>query len=424
VSAELDPQTSMASVDTKGDQSGGAVAGAPKPAAEIVARPAWEDYMARLFGRPLVVSDRGAIFAMITTLTWLGLVALPLALSLLLRQSLDGAPLIGVVVWLVFLRAARWISPPARADHLLLNGHYAQALKLCDASLRVSGEGAWVGLRRLIWLNRRTSALLGLGRYDEALLAALRAAELSPDSETIATCALASLRLNRYEDAIAAARLTSDATTERSVRANATLAACMLARKQPAEAEALASASLADIEALSPYVRRESYASCLSALVRARRAQGMIEGREGARAALARLQRIAGRDTETRAVALLEEATLLAATRDTAKDAEIERLTREARALAPGYTLWRLAQEDAPATTMNAYLRAGLAAQQERAIPSLAVASLLRDAGASIQPRPAALSNSSALLAQILTVAATLALLVLWIVVFFFAGAS
>jgi hypothetical protein len=73
---------------------------------------------------------------------------------------------------------------------------------------------------------------------------------------------------------------------------------------------------------------------------------------------------------------------------------------------------------------MNTFLGAGLTAQQERAIPSLAVASLLRDAGASIQPRPAALSNTSALQAQIVTVAATLALLALWIGVFFFAGAS
>lgn len=415
----------MASAEAVEGENAAEVQGALKRPDETGAWLSGKQSFARLFQGPLVVSDRGATFAMITALTWLGLVALPLALSLLFRQSLNGLPLLGVAAWLGFLRLARWLSPPARADHLLQTGRYTQALMLCDASLAVNGEGAWVGLRRLIWLNRRTTALLGLGRYDEALLAALRAVERSPDSETIATCALALLRLNRYEDAITAARLVSDATTERSVRANATLAACMLARKQPAEAEALASACLADIEALSPYVRRESHASCLSALVRARLALGVIEGRKGARAALRQLQRAAGRNTMARAAALLEEATLLAATSDTPEtSAAVEALAHQARALAPGYTLWRLAQDDAPTTAMNGYLRAGLAAQQERAAPSLAVTSLLRDASANVEPSPATLSNSSALLAQIITVAATLALLMLWIGVFFFSGTA
>ncbi len=304
----------------------------PEPAAPHDASPPAQEKPAgsqsRLLSAPLVVSDRGASFSTVVTLAWLGLVALPLMLSMALGQSANGLPLLGVVAWLIFLRVARWLSPPARADQVLSRGRYTEALAMCDASLAVTGGGAWTGQRRLIWLNRRTAALLALGRYDEALRAALRAMEQSPNPETIATCALALLRLNRYEDAVAAARLVSGATHERSVRANATLAACMLTRGQPAEAEALASASLVDIEALSPYVRLESHAACLSALVRARLAQERLDGPDGARAALARLRRVAGSDPAARAVALLEEAALLAAGGDAKADAadEVERL--------------------------------------------------------------------------------------------------
>lgn len=375
-----------------------------------------------LLGAPLVIADLGGMFTIVAALAWLGLVALPLGLSLALDQPANGLPLLGVVAWLLFLRAARWISPAARADQLLGRGRYADALAMCDMSLAVTGERAWVGERRLIWLIRRAAALIGLGYYDEALLAALDAMDVSPDPETIATCALALLRLNRYEDAITAARIVSGVTHERSVRANAILAACMLERGQPAEAEALAGASLADIEALSPYVRRESYAACLSALTRARLAQGRMDGRNGARAALARLRRVAGKSLTARAMALLEDATYLA--RATPSGEEAERLAKQARALAPAYTLWRLSQPDAPPTSMNDYLRDGLRAQAERAPSSEAIQRLLAQACVDLRPSPARLSNRNALLAQIITVAATLALLAIWTITFFIMGAA
>ena len=390
------------------------------PARDFSPEPVAPETPARSTPIPLVVSDRGAAFAIIAALAWLGLVALPLLLSLALGQPASGLPLLSVAAWIVFLRVARRISPPARADRLLRRAHYAEALAVCDAALAVTGAGAWVGRRRLIWLNRRTAALLGLGHFDEALLSALRAMELSPDPETVATCALALLRLNRYEDAITVARLVSGRTHNRSVRANATLAACMLARGQPAEAEALASASLADVEALSPYVRRESYAACLSALVRARLAQGRLDEPDGARAALARLRRVAGSDPAARAVTLLETAALLAAGGARASETdEVERLARQARALAPGYALWRLTQTDAPPTSMTAYLAGGLRAQMARAPSSEEVAALLRQAQTAMRSRPPTLSNATALLAQIVTVAATLALLTLWMLNFF-----
>jgi tetratricopeptide (TPR) repeat protein len=386
----------------------------PGAALEGQARPA-----AGLLGRPLVISDRGRIFAIIAALVWLGLVALPFMVSLALHQPASGLPLLGVVAWLVFLRTARWLSPPARADRLLRQGRYVEALAMCDGALAITGGGAWAGRRRLIWLNRRVAALLGIGRYDEALVAALRAVEESADPETIATCALALLRLNRYDEAIAAARLVSGVTHERSVRANATLAASLLAHGQPAEAEALASASLADIESLSPYVRRESHAACLSALVRARLAQERLDGPDSASRALARLRRVAGPSPATRPVALLEEAALLDAWGTAGAADEVERLARQARALAPGYTLWRLAQPDAPPTTMTGYLSDGLRSQAARAPSPEAVEALLRQVRPAMQPRPPALSSSTALAAQIVTVAATLALLAIWMLTFF-----
>lgn len=422
----LDPELAPASTDPIPESAALETPTLETPALKAPAPEERAHLLARLLSAPLVVSDRGAVFAIVAALVWSGLVALPLMLSLALGQPANGLPLLGVVAWMVFLRAARWLSPPARADQLLIRGRYAEALAMSDDSLSVTGEGAWVGLRRLIWLNRRTSALLGLGRCDDALLAALHAMEESPNPETIATCALALLRLNRYDDAIAAARLVSGATHERSVRANATLAACMLTRGQPAEAEALAGASLADIEALSPYVRRESYAACLSALVRARLAQERLDGPDGARAALARLRRIAGADPATRAVALLEEAALLTASGSAGSTPadEVERLARQARALAPSYTLWRLSQPDAPPTTMTSHLADSLRAQSERAPSSEAVAALLRQARVEILPRPPALSSSTALLAQIITVAATLALLALWTITFYVLSGS
>lgn len=408
--------------DPRGGERLAPLAGTEAPTPEAVAPASEAPRQRSLLGASLVVADLGEMFTIVATLAWLGLVALPLGLSLALGQSANGLPLLGVAAWLVFLRMARWLSPAARADLLLRRGRYSEALAMCDKSLAVTGERAWVGRRRLIWLNRRATALLGLGHYNETLLAALHAMEESPDPETIATCALALLRLNRYEEAIAAARIVSGVTHERSVRANATLAACMLARGQPAEAEALASASLADIEALTPYVRRESYAGCLSALVRARLAQKRLDGPKGARAALARLRRLARNAPATRAVALIEEAALLAATRDAETEAnseEIERLAKQARALAPGYSLWRLAQFDAPPTSMSGYLLDGLRAQSERAPSAGAVATLLRQAQTRMRPRPATMSSSSALLAQIITVAATLALLAIWTLIFF-----
>lgn len=190
-----------------------AVWDAPAPTAPLdtTAQPRG-DGAPRIAGLGLVVGDRGTAFVTISALAWLALVGLPMTLSLAFGQAGSGLPLVGVVVWLVLLRGARWLSPPARADRLLLSGRYALALATCDAALSVRGDGAWQGIRRLVWLNRRTSALLGMGRYDEALRASLTAVEMSADPETIATCALVLLRLNRFEDAVTAARLASGAT--------------------------------------------------------------------------------------------------------------------------------------------------------------------------------------------------------------------
>jgi hypothetical protein len=70
-------------------------------------------------------------------------------------------------------------------------------------------------------------------------------------------------------------------------------------------------------------------------------------------------------------------------------------------------------------TAMSAYLQDGLRVQAERGPSSQALGALLRQAAAEMAPRPPRVSSSTALLAQIITVGATLALLALWTVMFF-----
>src|SRR5262245_20527737 len=142
-----------------------------------------------------LVGDSSRLFAVALAASWLLLVTLPLVLSIAVGQPAQGLPLVGVLVWFVLLRVARWLSPAARADALLRRGRAAEALAVADHALSVKGRLAWTGTRRLVWLNRRTNALLDLGRTDEALQAALEAVELSPDPETLANLSLVLLRL-------------------------------------------------------------------------------------------------------------------------------------------------------------------------------------------------------------------------------------
>lgn len=367
----------------------------------------------------LVVTDSSGLFTVVAALSWVALVAAPLLLSIALDRSLQGAPLLGVILWLALLRVARWLSPAAHADSLARRGRYVEALALCDRSLAVTGAGAWVGRRRLVWLNRRVTALLGLGRYDQALLAAIEALESSPDPETIANCAVALLRLNRFAQATETARLVAQLTHERSVRANATLAWAMLARGQPAEAEAMAQVSLADIQALTPYVRRENHAASLSALCRSQRALGL---NRSARATLARLRRVIRGAPALSAITLLEEAGFLAD--DPVRAAE---LVMRARVNDAAYTGWYLTQPDALDFLRETAGIAPLAAQAEAEIQRMSACApddsvferLLRLLRSEARPRPPYLSSAAALATQIITLSATLALLLLWMWRFF-----
>lgn len=366
----------------------------------------------------LVVTDGSSLFITVAALAWAGLVLAPLLISIALDDPLNGAPLIGVVVWLVFLRVARWLSPATRADALARQGRYAEALAMCDESLGVTGSGAWVGRRRLVWLNRRVTALLGLGRYDEALAASIMAMEASPDPQTIANCSVALLRMNRYPLAVETARLVSQLTQERSVRANATLAEAMLANGLPAEAEALASVSLADIQALAPYVRREHHAACLSALCRAQRALGLQ--RQSA-ATLARLRRLVRGAPPLAAIATLEEAAALVNATDAA------RLVMRAHATNPIYTGWYLTQpgtlpalRDVPEiATLAEQARAEIARLSARAPDDEALHLLLRNLRPIAHASPIYQSSMAALATQALTLGATLALLLFWMWRFF-----
>lgn len=367
----------------------------------------------------LVVTDGSRLFTMVATLSWVALVLAPLLVSIALDSPVSGAPLVGVVLWLLLLRLARWLSPITHADRLMHRGSYIEALEMCDQSLAVTGQGAWVGRRRLAWLNRRVTALLGLGRYDEALAAALHAMEASPDPETIANLAVVLLRLNRYAVAIEVAREVSRLTNRRSVRANATLAWTMLARGQPAEAEALARVSLVDIEALAPYVRRENHAASLSALCRAQRVQGM---RRQANASLARLRRAVKGAPMLAAIALLEEAGLLMD--EPARAAEA---VTYAYASDPAYTGWYLTQpgslpflratpDIAPLFTHGAE---AIARMRANAPDDEVIRRLLGLVRPEERARPIQQRSGAALNTQLATLAATLALLLIWMWRFF-----
>src|SRR5258708_9790131 len=139
------------------------------------------------------VRDLSQSFTLLVLFTWAVVVAVPLFLSLALGQPAGGLPLIGVLLWFGVVRLGRWLSPAARADTLMRRGHYAEVLGLCDQALAIQGEGAWVGMRRLIWLNRRTAALLALGSADDGARSALEAVKGRAEPQTPGNCALALL---------------------------------------------------------------------------------------------------------------------------------------------------------------------------------------------------------------------------------------
>jgi tetratricopeptide (TPR) repeat protein len=384
------------------------------------------------------VRDLSQLFTLLVLFTWAIVVAVPLFLSLALGQSAGGLPLVGVLLWFGVVRVGRSLSPAARADALMRRGHYAEALELCDQALAVQGEGAWVGARRLVWLNRRTTALLALGRADDGARSALEAIEVSADPQTLGNCALALLRLNRYEEASSAARLTLTLTRERSVLAHGTLASVMLAQGKPAEAEALAHAGVEDARALLPLVRQEHYVLCLAALCRAarevareplppQRARMAQQREEAARRYLEELRAAARQRRLLPAVALTEAAESLSAAKETQEQAQSALET--AMRLWPEYVLWLIAQPGtfarlrgderfgalaARAAARMAELQAGAPSERETAA-SLAAAKTRGRA------RPARQSSSLALIAQVITLGSTFTLLLLWTWRFFIA---
>lgn len=369
--------------------------------------------------------DQRRTFTVVLGISWLLVVALPILLSMAFGHPWKGLPLAGVIVWFAGLRVARWLSPAARADAATRRGRYAQALALCNRALSITGARAWTGSRRLVWLNRRAAALLALGRPAEALATNLDALDVSADPETVANCASSLLALNRYAEAAGAARLALSLTRERSVLANTVLAQLMLARRLPAEAEALARAGLADVQSLLPLARREHYVECLAALCRAERAQGHdpVE-----REAVRKLRQAAGRAPVLRAIALVEAAESQPATPD--GKARAITLFADAFDLAEHYVLWYVSQPGtlAPLAGEAAFTAARdagakyLAKQREHAPDEQAVALALATAQTTGRPRPAPQSSRTALLAQVVTLTATVALLFGWTWAFFIAG--
>lgn len=363
------------------------------------------------------VGDSSRIFTAGLALSWLVLVALPLWLSLSRGDPLHGLPLIGVVVWIGLLRAARTLSPAAHADALLRRGRYDEALAICGRALSVAGLGEWTGTRRLVWLNRRASALLALGRGDEALTSALEAMEISADPETLGNCALSLLWLNRYDEAAGAARLALSLTRERSLTSNAVLSAVHLAHGRPAEAEALAQAGRTDGRALLPISHPERYALCLAALCRALRLQGKNVAVEHY---LDELRQATRGLAQSRGMALVEEAEELAAAHGSQADAF--RLLADAYDASPDYVEWYVAQPDTfRALRLDpqfAQVREAASARfmglAEKAPDVEIVALALASARQYAHARPAIQSSRPALTMQVLTLSATLLLLLWW----------
>ncbi len=326
-----------------------------------------------------VVGDRSRIFTIALGASWCLVVALPLLISGAIGRAGNGVPLLGVVVWIALLRAARWFSPAARADAQMRRGKYAQARALAEQELAISGENAWTGARRLVWLNRRTNALLGLGCADAALAAAVEALDAYPDPETVANCAMTLLRLNRYDEAAGAARLALSLTRE---------------------------------------------PLCLLALARAERAQGR---KPAAERVVRELHQASRRSSLVQAMALCEEVSGLV---DTDEQREVGlALIADAARLAPGFVHWYLTQPDTCTLLRDEERFKGLraaaydqfaefaAAAPPMEFVTIALASAQRDA----HPRPAPQSSREALLMQVATLGGTVALLIWWTWRFFLA---
>jgi tetratricopeptide (TPR) repeat protein len=381
-----------------------------------------------------MTGDRNRLFTLALVATWILFVALPILASVALERPFRGLPLLGVAIWFVLLRSVRWLTPPSRCERLLRRGQYANAVELCARELALQGSAEWQGTRRIAWLNRRTTALLGAGRLSEALTSALDALEARPDPETLAECGQCLLALNRYDEAERVARLAFALTRERSINALAVLADVLLAQGRPAEAQALAGAGLADISALLPFVQPAHHAALLAALARAERG---LDHFKAAHERLIALRRVTRRNPVLQAQALLEEADALAqcdpAGRDAAFVALEAAIERGPQAvcwfLEQPYTLHEL-RDDPRFAPLAARARAEwlrLAASRvppdAGAPPSAFVAMELTVAEEHGYTRPAAASSRRALAMQGMTLAGTLLLLVLWTWQFFLAGA-
>lgn len=374
-----------------------------------------------------MTGDSSRIFTVGLAISWFVVVALPIIISIRLSQPLEGLPLLGVVIWFAGLRLARLLSPAVRADAAMRRGDYETAAERCRRALSVEGVSAWTGTRRLVWLNRYTMALWMLGRPDEALDAALEAVTISSDPETLGNCAAALLALNRYAEASGAARLAQSLSRERSISANAAQAGAMLARGLPAEAEALALAAFTDTQALLPLARREHYTACLAALCRAERA---LKREQAASQAFMVLQKAPKNIPALRALALVEEAERQTADAQ-GRDLAFAILDAAFDLNAP-YVLWYFTQPDSFKRMRDdpRFLRTVAAADEREsrlasnAVALEQVALVLAQAQKTGHPRPAPQASRAALLAQILTLGATVAMLAWWTWNFFINGSS
>jgi tetratricopeptide (TPR) repeat protein len=370
----------------------------------------------------LALGDRSVGFVTALALAWVALVAVPLALSILTNRSAHGIPLVCVVAWVALLRVARWLSPPRRCDGLLERGLYREALTICERELSVPGDRAWRGSRRLAWLNRTTNALVGLGRFGEASVAAVEALKERHDPETVGNLGLCLLYLERYEEAAQAARQALDLTRERSVVAHAILGAVHVRDGRPAEAQAAADAGLADVEVLLPFARTAHHVALLATRCQADR---MLRNVPQAERDLSAMRKVAGRNDVLQSNVYLEQADM-ASSLGNSTDALVA--LRRAIALAPHAACWYASQphtfqELRGIPTFDAALveareawsqRTGLAEPERGAAPPAYIAGEIAAAPERAHARPARHASWRALVVQGATLAGTLALLIWW----------
>ena len=111
-----------------------------------------------------LVGDQRKVFVIALVASWLLLIGVPITFSILSDQPNEGLPLVGVILWFILLRVARWLSPPVRMDARMRRGRYAAAIKLADRALALDGFTALSASRRASMEGHLCAGSLAMAR--------------------------------------------------------------------------------------------------------------------------------------------------------------------------------------------------------------------------------------------------------------------